>query len=198
MKQVLYIFLYAPYIEWKLLTEWFDKLLKRKNNVGQFLLYYQKVWLHNKDLWHVDDLFHVSLLTNCAIESYHRRLNASVKSSASLEEFNKSIYSFDMKNYRELSKHNHELRKYEKFLEKKDDIVKLMNKILDESPPLVEKQDVDHQSLQTINHHAEEWCTYDERHNDLINEILFGDNLDNNPKIIEHNIDNIINQFRQD
>lgn len=39
MKQILYIFLYAPYINWDDLIQWFDQLIKRKNNVMQFLFY---------------------------------------------------------------------------------------------------------------------------------------------------------------
>ena len=96
MKQILLIFLYAPYINWDDLIQWFDQLIKRKNNVMQFLFYYQKVWIHNKNLWHVGELDHGSVLTNCTIESYHQRLNSFIRASPSIEEFSKSLFNFDM------------------------------------------------------------------------------------------------------
>ena len=55
MKQILYILLYAPYLEWNLLTNWINNLFKKKNNITQFLLYYKKVWIENRYIWHIED-----------------------------------------------------------------------------------------------------------------------------------------------
>lgn len=94
MKQILYILLYAPYLEWNLLTNWINNLFKKKNNITQFLLYYKKVWIENRYIWHIEDHFNVSVLINCALESYHRRLNSVLMASPSIEEFLKIIHSY--------------------------------------------------------------------------------------------------------
>ena len=193
MKQILYIFLYAPYINWDDLIQWFDQLIKRKNNVMQFLFYQQKVWIHNKNLWHVVELYHGSVLTNCAIESYHRRLNSFIRASPSIEEFSKSLFNFDMKNYRELKTNQSQITKYQKFILKKDEISNLMEQILKESPQILKENNSE--DLTSIENNSEEWYPYDESHNDLISRIIFDENLDNNTKIIDRNINNLLDQF---
>lgn len=196
MKKILYILLYGPYIEWKVLTNWISELCKRQNNIIQFLFYYKKVWLANKNIWHVEDHFKASVLTNCALESYHRRLNSTVMASPSLEEFSQKLYSFDMKNLRELKTHQDQILKYQKFLLKKDTILDTMNRIL-EDLPLLKDDDAAQQSTSSNIHDAEEWCIYDENKNDLITETMFGENLDENSTIIDSNIDKILDQFNQ-
>ena len=199
MKQILYILLYAPYLEWNLLTKWIYNLSKRKNNINQFLLYYKKIWIENKNIWHVDNHFQVSVLTNCALESYHRRLNATLRTSPSIEQFSQGLYTFDMKNLRELRVHHDQINKYQKFLLKKDMIIGMMESILENLPlldDLAQSSSAASASL-SISADAENWSLYDESHNDLITKTMFDDNLDNNFEIIDSNIDKILNQFNQ-
>lgn len=102
MKEILYVLLYAPCIKWEVLTEWITNLLNLKIQINQFLLYYKKLWLSQKETWHAGESLRESILTNCALNSYNRRLMAVLKASPTLEDFSKSLYAFDMKNYHEL------------------------------------------------------------------------------------------------
>lgn len=198
MKQILYILLYAPYLEWNLLTKWIYNLSKRKNNINQFLLYYKKVWIENKDIWHVENHFQASVLNNCALESYHRGLNAALRASPSIEQFSQELYTFDMKNLRELKVHHDQINKYQKFLLKKDMIIGMMEKILENIPLLDEEaQSTKITSTSSISHDVEDWNLYDESHNDLITKTMFDDNLDNNSEVIDNNIDKILDQFNE-
>ena len=104
MKTILYILLYSPFIEWTTLLEWFNKLIKYKTDAYQFLLYFNKVWISDRNIWHVGEKPSVLILTNCALESYHKRLNSVLNTQTSIESFSKSLYLFDMKNFREINK----------------------------------------------------------------------------------------------
>ena len=45
MKEILYVLLYSPYIEWSSLKKWIKDLIDIKSEAQQFLLYFNKVWL---------------------------------------------------------------------------------------------------------------------------------------------------------
>lgn len=198
-KIILYVLLYSPFIDWCKLNKWLDNLLSSKTEIYQFLLYFKKVWLNNKDLWHAGDEHVPSVLTNCALESYHKRLNSEIKANPSLESFSKSLYLFDMKNFRELHKCRSEISKYQKFLLKKADIIQLMDTILNECK---RENDLEQYNInsndQIVDKDAESWCEYNESNNALLNDILFEDTFGNNLEIIDHQMDNIFENFKSD
>ena len=66
MKTILYILLYSPFIEWLVLLKWFYKLIELKTDAFQFLLYFKKVWMADKSIWHVGENPSVYILANCA------------------------------------------------------------------------------------------------------------------------------------
>ena len=88
--------------------------------------------MSHKETWYEGESLHERILTYCALESCRRRLNAVLKASPSLEDFAKSLYAFDMKNYHELkvNLNNNQLHKYQLFLKKKDKILHKMDCIL--------------------------------------------------------------------
>lgn len=98
-----------------------------------------------------------------------------------------------MKNYRELKTNQSQITKYQKFILKKDEISNLMEQILKESPQILKENNSE--DLTSIENNSEEWYPYDESHNDLISRIIFDENLDNNTKIIDRNINNLLDQF---
>ena len=91
MKKVLYVLLYSPYLKWNELNKFTNKLLDIHSEVNQFLLYFQKVWYVGE---HIDE----AILTNCALESFHKRLNSALETTSSVEKFCYDLYAFDMKN----------------------------------------------------------------------------------------------------
>lgn len=54
-------------------------MLNLKTQINQFLLYFKKIWLSHKEAWQAGESLHECILTNCALESYHRGLNAVLK-----------------------------------------------------------------------------------------------------------------------
>ena len=67
-------------------------------------------------MWYVGENIKESILTNCALESYHKRLNSALEASSSVEKMCYKLFSFDMKNFREVRSHNKETIKYKKIL----------------------------------------------------------------------------------
>ena len=195
MKTILYILLYAPYLNWDDLIKWFQSLLKLNSDAHQFLLYFNKEWIKNKEIWHVGDELQSSILTNCALESYHKRLNSELNTSPTIENFSKRLFLFDMKNYREIHHCLEKITKYQKFLLKKNEIIKLMAKILNYCK--TKKQTGNNISNEDLTN-AEEWVEYNENNNDLLNDFLFGSTLDNNSEIIENQMNNILDNFHSD
>lgn len=189
MKIVLYVFLFAPYIEINYFSKWFFELLNKNSKVHQFLIYFKKNWLKNPSLWNVSDCIDESILTNCALESYHVRLNSAIQASPSIDNFSNHLYSFDMKNFRELHQSREKFYKYRTFLLKKDEILRLMDKIVNEFD--LTEENIDNQNCQIIVN-DESYCNYDESYNRIITETLHGsDDYD----IIDQQMDVILDNI---
>lgn len=187
MKKVLYVLLYSPYLKWDELNKFISNLLDINSEVKQFLLYYQKVWLSNKEIWYIGEKINVAILTNCALESFHKRLNSALEASSSVEKFCHDLYGFDMKNLREMKSRYNETTKYKKFLSKKDEIYELMNQIVEAYSKKNGNEQID-SDLHVVDEDAEEWCEYNEYNNEPFNGFLFEDSLNNNPYIINQHM----------
>ena len=197
MKKVLYVLLYSPYLKWNELNKFTNKLLDIHSEVNQFLLYFQKVWLRNKEIWHVGEHIDEAILTNCALESFHKRLNSALETTSSVEKFCYDLYAFDMKNLREIRSRDNEPLKYKKFLSKKDEIYELMNEIVETYMKKSDNGQID-SDLHIVDEGSEEWCEYNEQNNESFNGFLFEDSLNNNSNIINQQMNRILDQFKSD
>lgn len=199
MKKILYILLYSPYLNWQVLIKWFNEILLLNSESHQFLLYFKKVWIQNPKIWHVGEKPQEAVLTNCALESYHKRLNSELKTNPSIESFSHDLYNFDMKNLRELHKRRDEVTKYQKFLRKKDEIIQLMNTILNDcksrNPHGENNLNGD---VQFADPDSESWSRYNENNNELFSDFLFGESFGSNSEIIDNQISHILENFQTD
>lgn len=193
MKKVLYVLLFSPYLNWEKLNEFINQLLIEKSKVQQFLMYFQKVWIKNKKIRYVGEHIQESILTNCALESYHKRLNSALEASSSVENFYNDLFAFDMKNLREIKSREKEPNKYNTFLAKKEEIYELMKEIVKECAKDNEELDPD---LAIVDENAEEWCEYNEHNNQVFTGFLFENSLSNNSSIIDMHMNQILDQFK--
>lgn len=87
MKKILYVLLYSPFLNWETLIKWFKEILSYNLDAHQFLLYFKKEWINNRYIWHVGKHPLEAVLTNCALESYNKKLNSELKTNPSIESF---------------------------------------------------------------------------------------------------------------
>ena len=76
-RRVMRYLLFAPYMRKEAVSAFITELLKRKTGMEAFIQYFAQFWMKKRDMWLVNNVVS-DILTNCALESYHGKLNQAI------------------------------------------------------------------------------------------------------------------------
>jgi hypothetical protein len=95
--QVLYVYLWLPYLGREKCNDIMARM-EKKDICGKLTHHVGHYWLEQRgDWWGASEFADVAILTNCAIESFHARLNSRIKGDhPSLFDLQEILFSIDM------------------------------------------------------------------------------------------------------
>ena len=92
------ILLFAPFLSMDHLKFWSEAMMTRQSEVPELILYFRKVWVaHFSSWWIGPQAALMPVLTNCAIEGYHGKVNrAMMAEHPNLEHFAETLLQVDI------------------------------------------------------------------------------------------------------
>lgn len=137
--QILKIMLFAPFLPFEILTCWTRAVMSQNCPIRALIVYFNKVWLRSYHLWWLGpDAGCMSVLTNCAIEGYHGKVNRAMNViHPNLERFAEVVFQTDMKVLNKLCMRRHRgeqgnsrAEKFERFQQQKDRLIAIMREMM--------------------------------------------------------------------
>lgn len=103
LRRLVYLTFWFPYLEQDEILDFIQGIYGLHEEVDEFLRYFKKQWMPVFSWWHVDDEDDVN--TNCAIESFHGKLNGKIPDNPRLDQTSDRLMEMD---------HNVYLKQYNK------------------------------------------------------------------------------------